>query len=360
MARHSTVFRPLADAVAPMSPKASSATLVPPRPRSKHSTLWHWLTVVLVLLLTFGAAGWLLASLLAPNGGEAAAAQVESAGAAACGACTPEDMLHRPWCVSEDGSSTATCVECYRDDHCLNGQCQHNTCIMPACSNDVDCPGSLVCDMSTGVCGHSNKTSTARSAFVQTPCEDGNRPIPLPGVSAGGACGPTQFCGDGLACLGGVCKAHRSAAGVYVAQDGVPAVAVLPSSPSFTAFVLAPSGRYPLQLSLHADGPERMLVRMHRGAASRQVLFSGQVYWHLLATEEEQAAFSAVRRYTGQALTADTYLAVAQRTGSRVAVLRMYNPNRTSFFALTRNYAQSNVRHAGPGAGGFTYVVWVV
>ena len=90
------------------------------------------------------------------------------------------------------------------------------------------------------------------------------------------------------------------------------------------------------------------------------MLPSAQVYWHELATEEERAAFSAVPRFTGQSIAGDSRLAVAHRSGDKVAVLRVFDTTRTSFVALSRHFVQTGVQRAAAGVGGFTHVVWVV
>jgi hypothetical protein len=179
-------------------------------------------------------------------------------------------------------------------------------------------------------------------------------------VTAGGVCGPTAACGDGLVCFERRCTPHDPTAGVLVAQRATPTVCALSAAPAEPSFILAPRGGWPLQLSLReASGSHRATLWMHHGKFHRRVLPELCVYWHVLSTESEQAAFAAVPAYQGQPLDESTYLAIAHRAGARVAVLRVYDPTEERYVALSAHYASASVGSVGAGSGGFTHTVWV-
>lgn len=294
--------------------------------------------LILLVILAVTAFFAVATGFIHPSGAGGAARMLhcpEDAG----GTCAYETT---PYCTP----ATGACAECTRDDHCVGGTCEGGACVQAACSSAADCLGSLACV--DGAC------------VVQSGTGSGSRSSAV--VSAtGGACDARTPCTDGTWCKGGVCTAHSSAAGVYVAARGVPSVAALPwTAGASTSFILDPAGTWPLVLSLHAAGPDRFTLHMHKGAQSRPVLHAGTVYWYAVTTEEERAALSTIPAYTGQELSDATYLAVATRNGDVVHALRFYEGvDRTSFLALTRNYVHSGRSRLAAGAQGFTYVVWV-
>lgn len=251
-----------------------------------------------------------------------------------------------PYC-----SADSTCVACYRDSHCAHGQCEQHECVMPSCTSDADCLGSLVC--SEGVCGTSSSSSSSSSSTSSLVSRSRMQ-------GANQSCSPTRPCADGMYCTGsGVCAARSSASGTYVTKNRVPSMVSL-SREQQGAYVLANTpGAYPFAFSLLPDEPDRYRMVLHHGRRTEPALAAGTVYWYALGTEAEQVAFSAVRDYTGQELTEDSYVAIAHRAGSVINVLRLYNPDRPHFLALSKHFVQASVTRAAAGQSGFTHVLWV-
>ena len=207
---------------------------------------------------------------------------------------------------------------------------------MPPCEHDQDCLGALACV--DGQCG----VRTAASDET-VPC-DGVAPCP-----DGAYCGGTKTC---------VHRGAMAAAGVYVAKPGVPSVESLGTRGGFVLHEAR--GPYPLMLQLAPAGPGQYSLSMLHGRNSAAILPSVPVYWYPVTTSSEQAALAAIPSYTGQTLTDDTYMAIAQRDGDRTVILRVYGASPPAYVALSRHFASTSVSRLAAGTRGFTHVLWVV
>ena len=82
----------------------------------------------------------------------------------------PCDYVHTPYCNAQK-----QCVECFRDDHCLNGQCVDGLCQLYSCATSTDCIGALIC--TNGVCTSTPSTAPASTTLTTCsatqPCSEG-------------------------------------------------------------------------------------------------------------------------------------------------------------------------------------------
>lgn len=244
-----------------------------------------------------------------------------------------EDYAQTPFCSMVDGNET--CVACYRDDHCTYGQCVLNQCIQHACISDVDCMGSLECNVASGTCEYTSLVTNPSS------------------------CSQIEYCGDGHYCSGNVCVAHDAAPGTFVAQDDVLFVTALSQHQVGSLSLTTIPNPYRFAFSLHPSNPNRFEMYLHYGKQSHRATFS-TVYWYEPSTGPELDTFLTTPRYIGQALTDNTYIAIAHRNGDRVSVLRVYDPQRPQYVSIGSSYIQASVTRLAPGVQGFTHVLWVV
>ena len=255
-------------------------------------------------------------------------------------------------------------VECVSDEQCGRGTCRGNVCVEHLCAMDEDCPGAWTCDPSTALCTGEEHTTSMITFPHENGLIDEHRP-----------CRPDSArCATGLICTAwerqatvGTCTPHRMAHGTFVPQRGIPRFSAWSSNwhvqdTGALHYVLSssPNEGWPIVFEWSVDeGQSGHLYVRWANSHERRLAIRSAVYWHIVDTEKDMQGLTLLHEYMGQNLGSDDAVVLAHKSkAGRVAVLRVFDPLRTLFVAMSKSRFVRTVEELRPGKRGCSHVLW--